>query len=225
MPPSGCSFVSGRGPLIAGVLSLRGLNYCSPDDFDDLRDDRVPEASQTVHPSGNPMSHSTHVGFNCPPIATAWPSVSATAQPNLFGFVRPSPEQRRSTELAALPAFGVGHIAGTLPCLSRTSRPAIALASSSVQSPSSHRCRASRTVPSHGIPDADGVGYIFAAIASTKLPLLPLRRNRSAISGVGSQPMHLSAVGVGHIRTQRSSETVLFVSKFNASDDVDFRSM
>jgi hypothetical protein len=95
-------------------------------------------------------------------------------------------------------AVGVGHIAGTLPCLSRTSRPAIALASSSVQSPSSHRCRARRTVPSQGICEADGVGYIFAAIASTKLPLLPFRRNRSAISGVGAQPMHLSAVGVGN---------------------------
>jgi hypothetical protein len=46
--------------------------------------------------------------------------------------------------------------------------------------------------------DAFGVGHIFAAIASTKLPPLPFRRNRSAISGVGSQPMHLSAVGVGN---------------------------
>tara|TARA_R100001082_G_scaffold2862_1_gene2496 strand:- start:504 stop:908 length:405 start_codon:yes stop_codon:yes gene_type:complete len=31
-----------------------------------LRDDGVPEASQTVHPTGNPISHSTHAGFNCP---------------------------------------------------------------------------------------------------------------------------------------------------------------
>ena len=51
------------------VLSLRRLNYCSPDDFDDLRDDRVAKAPQSVHPSGNPMSHSTHVGFNAPPAA------------------------------------------------------------------------------------------------------------------------------------------------------------
>ncbi len=57
------------GSAYSLVLSLRRLNYCSPDDFDDLRDDRVPEASQTVHPSGNPMSHSTHVGFNAPPAA------------------------------------------------------------------------------------------------------------------------------------------------------------
>jgi hypothetical protein len=33
----------------------------------DLRDDGVAEGSQTVHPSGNPMSHSTHVGFSEPP--------------------------------------------------------------------------------------------------------------------------------------------------------------
>jgi hypothetical protein len=35
----------------------------------DLRDDGVTEAFKTVHPSGYPMSHSTHVGFNAPPIA------------------------------------------------------------------------------------------------------------------------------------------------------------
>jgi len=35
----------------------------------DLRDDRVAQPSQTVHPSGYPMSHSTHVGFSAPPTA------------------------------------------------------------------------------------------------------------------------------------------------------------
>jgi hypothetical protein len=45
---------------------------------------------------------------------------------------------------------------------------------------------------------AFGVGHIFAAIASTKLPLPPFGLNRSAISGVGSQPMQASAVGVGN---------------------------
>jgi hypothetical protein len=138
-------------PLIAGVLNLRRPNYLSSDDFDDLRDDRVPEASQTVHPSGNPMSHSTHVGFNAPPAGDG-----STARPN---------KQFAGALPMLVPSFqsrlvGVGHIAGTLPCLSRTSRPAIALASSSVQSPSSHALRARRTVPSQGIPDADGVGYI-----------------------------------------------------------------
>jgi hypothetical protein len=38
-----------------------------PDVFGDLGDDGVSEGPQSVHPSGNPMSHSTHVGFNGPP--------------------------------------------------------------------------------------------------------------------------------------------------------------
>jgi hypothetical protein len=29
----------------------------------------IPDAAQSVHPSGHPMSHSTHVGFRLPPIA------------------------------------------------------------------------------------------------------------------------------------------------------------
>lgn len=37
------------------------------DHFRDLRDDGIAERGKAVHPSGNPMSHSTHVGFNCPP--------------------------------------------------------------------------------------------------------------------------------------------------------------
>ena len=41
------------------------------DDFDNLRDDGVSESPKSVHPAGNPMSHSTHVGFNAPP-ATAF---------------------------------------------------------------------------------------------------------------------------------------------------------
>ena len=35
-----------------------------------LRDDGVAEGPKSVHPSGNPMSHSTHVGFSCPPTAS-----------------------------------------------------------------------------------------------------------------------------------------------------------
>jgi hypothetical protein len=42
-----------------------------------------------------------------------------------------------------------------------------------------------------------GVGKILAAIASTNEPDDPLRRNRSAIAGVGATPMQASAVGVG----------------------------
>jgi hypothetical protein len=37
------------------------------DQLGDLRDYGVSEAAQSVHPLGNPMSHSTRVGFNCPP--------------------------------------------------------------------------------------------------------------------------------------------------------------
>ena len=41
------------------------------DQFDNLRDDCVSEGSQSVHPIGNPISHSTHVGFSFPPIIHA----------------------------------------------------------------------------------------------------------------------------------------------------------
>jgi len=62
--------------------------------------------------------------------------------------------------LLASCTVGVGSIAGTLPWLLRTCRPAIADASSSVTSPASQRWRQSLTVPSHGITLADGVGHI-----------------------------------------------------------------
>jgi hypothetical protein len=45
------------------------------DPFRDLRDDGVAETAQAVHPSGYPMSHSTHVGFNAPPVAKPSPLV------------------------------------------------------------------------------------------------------------------------------------------------------
>lgn len=43
-----------------------------------MRDDRVAQFFKAVHPIGNPMSHSTQSGFNCPPSAaiTAWSSLS-----------------------------------------------------------------------------------------------------------------------------------------------------
>jgi len=34
--------------------------------FGDLRDDGISEGFKSVHPSGNPMSHSTQVGFRAP---------------------------------------------------------------------------------------------------------------------------------------------------------------
>lgn len=33
-----------------------------------LGHDGISEASKSVHPSGNPMSHSTHIGFSWPPM-------------------------------------------------------------------------------------------------------------------------------------------------------------
>jgi len=59
----------------------------------------------------------------------------------------------------ALQLRGVGHV-GTFPCDFLMSRPAIADASSSVNSPSNHCFRIILTVPSQGIIDAVGVGNI-----------------------------------------------------------------
>jgi hypothetical protein len=42
------------------------LNDEPADVLSDLRDYGVTEASKSVHPIGNPISHSTHGGFNCP---------------------------------------------------------------------------------------------------------------------------------------------------------------
>lgn len=39
----------------------------APNQFGNLRHYGVSEASQSVHPVGNPMSHSTHFGFGTPP--------------------------------------------------------------------------------------------------------------------------------------------------------------
>ena len=43
-----------------------GRHYRTPDDLDDLRDDGISEASKAVHPTGNPISHSTQSGFSLP---------------------------------------------------------------------------------------------------------------------------------------------------------------
>ena len=60
----------GRPRAHSNSLRLVLLHDPGADHRDDLRDDRVAEASQAVHPAGNPMSHSTHVGFSAPPAAT-----------------------------------------------------------------------------------------------------------------------------------------------------------
>jgi hypothetical protein len=41
------------------------------DELSHLGNYGVPETLESVHPSGNPMSHSTHGGFNGPPACTA----------------------------------------------------------------------------------------------------------------------------------------------------------
>ena len=50
------------------------------DVLDHLWNYGVSEGFKSVHPVGNPMSHSTHVGFNAPPIA-----VCKFSAPCLFG--------------------------------------------------------------------------------------------------------------------------------------------
>jgi hypothetical protein len=74
-----------------------------------LGDDGVAEASKSVHPAGNPMSHSTHVGFNCPPTADdrggEWfglicapvPDLSASASDRMACPSAPSPAGRPAT--------------------------------------------------------------------------------------------------------------------------------
>jgi hypothetical protein len=53
------------------------------DDFGDLGDYGVSESSKSVHPAGNPMSHSTHIGFTFPPIADG--STEATLFSKFWG--------------------------------------------------------------------------------------------------------------------------------------------
>jgi len=53
--------------VLISIRSTFKFHNCPANYFRDLRDDRVSQALETVHPSGNPISHSTHVGFNAPP--------------------------------------------------------------------------------------------------------------------------------------------------------------
>jgi hypothetical protein len=77
-------------------------------------DDGVSEGSEAVHPSGNPMSHSTHVGFNCPGLAsvafTCWSSESVCP-----GFTSTRPL------CSAFDAIGVRQTASGRPSLLRRS--------------------------------------------------------------------------------------------------------
>jgi hypothetical protein len=62
------------------------LNYSLAYPFCNLRNYGVSKCSQSVHPLGNPISHSTHVGFNCPVAPFAW----FTESHNEFAGVRPA---------------------------------------------------------------------------------------------------------------------------------------
>ena len=53
------------------VASINRFYDSSPDPFRHLWHYGVSKSSQSVHPSGNPMSHSTHVGFNAPLVSSA----------------------------------------------------------------------------------------------------------------------------------------------------------
>jgi hypothetical protein len=65
----------------------------------------VSNGFKSVHPSGRPISHSTHVGFNCPPSLAipAWSNLSEDRSAPLL----------RVSEAGLLPllieATGVGH--------------------------------------------------------------------------------------------------------------------
>ena len=77
-------------------LRLVLLHDPGADHRDDLRDDGIAEASQAVHSAGNPMSHSTHVGFSAPP--------AAAGRHGVFLLKSAGPTVRKSR------AVGVGHI-------------------------------------------------------------------------------------------------------------------
>ncbi len=53
------------------------MGHCSrfqdraPYDFDNLRDYGVSKGSKAVHPGGNPISHSTQLGFNAPVVVSS----------------------------------------------------------------------------------------------------------------------------------------------------------
>ena len=59
------------------------------DELGDLGDDRVPATLETVHSRGNPMSHSTHVGFNCPPAGITPIAGSVSCPRRCPGFEEP----------------------------------------------------------------------------------------------------------------------------------------
>jgi hypothetical protein len=78
------------------------------DPFGYLGDDGVAEASQSVHPVGNPMSHSTHVGFNCP-VSPEWFTAVASVMALLAPDGRCPPRSFDTRPPVASDDSGVGH--------------------------------------------------------------------------------------------------------------------
>ena len=76
-----------------------------------LWDLTIAKGRKPVHPSGHPISHSTHSGFSAPPLFAAYfprslkPSAIFTSSSSIFP---PFP----FTRLPGVPALGVGHIGG-----------------------------------------------------------------------------------------------------------------
>jgi hypothetical protein len=89
----------------------RPLHQSSADHLADLGHYGVPEGSDSVHPSGKPINHSTHLGFSCPGVpasdigcaparCTAVASLSPHGEPVLGG--------GRSSGCAPLASLAVG---------------------------------------------------------------------------------------------------------------------
>ena len=80
------------------------------DDFGNLGHYGVSESSQSVHPGGNPMSHSTHIGLNFPPIADASVNATASSRRDLYGLPLANFRAKFETSsFIALDDRGVGH--------------------------------------------------------------------------------------------------------------------
>ena len=95
-------------PAAAGGLGA----FCehAPCERSHARNLTVPKGSKAVHPSGHPMSHSTHVGFSGPPPACRpAPPSFLTASVRLMPGCALLVAVFLEPELFASPAVGVGH--------------------------------------------------------------------------------------------------------------------
>src|SRR5262245_33611166 len=63
-----CKGMSWGMVFLVPFYGLENGDESPPEPFGELRDDGVAERAQSVHPAGNPINHSTHVGFNKPPL-------------------------------------------------------------------------------------------------------------------------------------------------------------